>query len=55
MKFEAILTTRDGGITQYQIYSGQFIYKMGKLRVLIYDNHKRWMTYDPAAFVPIGT
>ena len=61
MKFKAILTTSDGRITGGKTYVGSFVMKEKSikpfaappgLRVVVFDNRKEWMTFDPDALIP---
>lgn len=55
-KFVATTSTDDGRLTKGKVYEGGFTtkYKGGFLRIVVFDNTKQWMTFNPKVFIPLN-
>lgn len=54
MYFKATCSLEDGRLIEGKIYYGTLVGKgkYGDLRIVVYDEKKEWMTFDPKVFLP---
>lgn len=53
MKFVATMATADGRLTRGHVYFGNILYLPSGIRIVVFDNRREWMTFNPDAFRPV--